>query len=264
MWNVLTLDGFVCGRSEAADRQPQAWGEELLRLALPPSKLPDALLLGRIAYEAMSGYWSSATGEAADFMNATPKVVFSRRLRSAGWRNTRLVTASPASEVASMKRQAGRELWVLGGGALSDLLVQHGLIDEWRLGVSPIVLCEGEPPCRPSARRSTVQLLETQRLASGCLILRYGRQGRQAKSRPLPAAASLQADVDWLAASGAATSMVDGPFAETKEWALASRRSPAGVRFEQPPTTRRTRRTRLRRRWSVSISAKAARQAGSD
>ena len=108
MWNVLTLDGFVCGRSEAADRQPQAWGEELQRLALPQSKYPDALLFGRVTYEAMSEYWPAATGEVADFMNATPKVVFSRTLRRAGWRNTRVVTVRPESEVASMKRRPGR------------------------------------------------------------------------------------------------------------------------------------------------------------
>ena len=136
MWNMLTVDGGAGGRSEVADRL-RVWGEELLQVSLDQARTVDALLLGRTSYELMSEYWSSATGDVADLVNATPKVVFSRTLKRAAWSNTRLVTADPASEVARLKRQPGRDLLLLGRSALSSLLLERGLIDEWRLAVTP-------------------------------------------------------------------------------------------------------------------------------
>ncbi len=216
MWNMLTLDGLVRWTGDrAVHRLPQIWDEDLQRLALTQSKSADALLFGRVTYEMMAGYWASATGEVAEFMNATPKVVFSRSLRQAGWKNSRLVTERPESEVASMKRRPGKELWILGSSALSDLLLQHGLIDEWRLAVSPIVLGSCNPPREPETKRSKMRLLETRRLTSGGLVLRYARMARSSR---LPDAASLRTAVRRRPTS---TTVVDGPFAETKEWALA-------------------------------------------
>ena len=113
MWNMLTVDGSAGGRSEVADRL-RVWGEELLQVSLDQARTVDALLLGRTSYELMSEYWSSASGDVADLVNATPKVVFSRTLKPAAWSNTRLVTADPASEVARLKRQPGRDLLLLG------------------------------------------------------------------------------------------------------------------------------------------------------
>ena len=119
MWNMLTVDGSAGGRTEVADRL-RVWGEELLQVSLDQARTVDALLLGRTSYELMSEYWSSASGEVADLVNATPKVVFSRTLKRAAWSNTQFVKADPASEVARLKRQPGRDLLLLGRSALSS------------------------------------------------------------------------------------------------------------------------------------------------
>jgi len=94
MWNMVTIDGFFEGpKSWDIDWHEYAWGDELERLSIEQSKSVGMLLFGRVTYQGMATYWSSATGEIADFMNSIPKVVFLRTLERAEWNNTRLVSA---------------------------------------------------------------------------------------------------------------------------------------------------------------------------
>jgi dihydrofolate reductase len=215
MWNMMTVDGSAGGRSEVADRL-RVWGEELLQVSLDQARTVNALLLGRTSYELMSEYWSSATGDVADLVNGTPKVVFSRTLKRAAWSNTRLVTADPASEVARLKRQPGRDLLLLGRSALSSLLLEHGLVDEWRLAVTPIVPGASDP----DARQRRIALLETRRLSSGCLVMRYGQMRRFGSPRVTGSQRAITHAA--LTVPNRRASVVDGPFIETKEWPLAS------------------------------------------
>jgi dihydrofolate reductase len=174
MWNMVTLDGFFEGpKPWDIDWHEYAWGEELERLSIEQTGSADMLLFGRVTYEGMAGYWPSATGATADIMNSIPKVVFSRTLTKAGWNNTRLVKDDAAVEVTRLKGQSGRDLFVFGSAALSSSLMQHGLIDEYRLGITPIVLGSGSPLFKPSPQRLRMKLLEARPLKTGCLIVRY-------------------------------------------------------------------------------------------
>src|SRR5918999_3515036 len=101
MWNLMTLDGFFEGTEPwSIDFHDEVWGEELERFSIEQAQSIGALLFGRRTYEGMAKYWQSAAGETADFMNAVPKVVFSRTLASADWANSRLVRKGAAAEVA--------------------------------------------------------------------------------------------------------------------------------------------------------------------
>ena len=219
MWNMLTVDGGAGGGSEAADRL-RVWGEELLQVSLDQARTVDALLLGGTSYALMSEYWSSATGDVADLVNATPKVVFSRTLKQPAWSNTRLVTADPASEVARLKRQPGRDLLLLGRSALSSLLVKHGLVDEWRLAVTPVAPGGSAARRDPDVRQRRIALLETRRLSSGCLVVRYGQMRRSGSPRVTGSQRAITPAA--LTVPNRRAHVVDGPFIETKEWPLAS------------------------------------------
>jgi len=174
MWNMVTLDGFFEGpKSWDIDWHEYAWGEELEQLSIEQSKSVGMLLFGRVTYQGMAAYWSSATGEIADFMNSIPKVVFSRTLEKAEWNNTRLVSASAEEEVARLKQQPGKDLFIFGSASLSSTLTQHGLIDEYRLGLTPIVLGDGNPLFKASPDRMKMKLVEARPLKTGCVILRY-------------------------------------------------------------------------------------------
>ena len=109
MWNVMTLDGFFEGpRSWDLKFHDTVWGDELERISIEQLEAADLLLFGRTTYEGMAAYWSGATGTVAELMNAIRKVVFSRTLAKAEWRNARLVNGAAEEEVAKLKKGGGK------------------------------------------------------------------------------------------------------------------------------------------------------------
>src|SRR2546428_12069134 len=144
---------------------------------------PGCCLFGRVTYEGMAGYWPSQKGEVADFMNTIPKIVFSKTLKKAEWNNTRLVKGKPEEEVAKLKQQPGKDLFVFGSANLSATLLAHGLFDEIDLALAPVVLCGGNPLFKSSADRIKMTLLEARPLKSGGVILRYEPDRKKTKSR---------------------------------------------------------------------------------
>jgi dihydrofolate reductase len=174
MWNMVTLDGFFEGaKSWEIDWHNYTWGEELEQFSIEQSKSAGMLLFGRVTYQGMAQYWSGEKGEIADFMNNIPKVVFSRTLERADWNNTRLVKTNAEEEVAKLKQQPGKDLFIFGSANLSSALTQKGLIDEYRIGINPVVLGGGNPLFKPSPDRLKMKLLEVRPFKTGCVILRY-------------------------------------------------------------------------------------------
>ncbi|MGB2870182.1 MAG: dihydrofolate reductase family protein [Bacteroidota bacterium] len=173
-WNMVTLDGFFEGRkSWEIDWHEYVWGEELEQISIEQSKSIGVLLFGRVTYQGMASYWSTAKGEIADFMNSVPKIVFSRSLEKAEWKNTRLVNEDAMQEVTKLKQQSGKNLFIFGSADFSATMMQHGLIDEVRLGLTPVVLGRGNSLFKQSSTRTKMKLLEARPLKSGCVILRY-------------------------------------------------------------------------------------------
>lgn len=174
VWNMVTLDGFFEGAKPwEIDWHEYVWGDELERFSLEQAEEADTLLFGRRTYEGMAGYWPSQTGPVADFMNGVHKVVFSRTLKEATWSNTSLVKRGAEAEVAKLKRQRGKDIVIFGSADLVAGLLRKGLIDEFRLGLTPVVLGGGNPLFKPSSKRIRMKLLEARPLKSGCVVLRY-------------------------------------------------------------------------------------------
>lgn len=174
MWNLVTLDGFFEGpRSWDLDWHEEVWGDELKRISIEQLENADLLLFGRVTYQGMASYWPSAKGQVAELMNGISKVVFSSTLDAADWSNARLVTGRAEDEVARLKQQPGKDILIFGSARLTHSLMRAGLIDEYRVGVSPVVLGEGRPLFGPGAERATLRLLDATPLSTGCVILRY-------------------------------------------------------------------------------------------
>lgn len=174
MWNLQTLDGcFEGGQPWDLDMHQAAWGDELERLSLEQLEEVGTLLFGRTTYEGMAAYWRAETGAIADFMNRLPKVVFSRTLESADWNNTRLLRGDAAEEVAALKQETGKDLFVFGSAKLCDSLMRRGLFDELRICIVPVVLRNGTPLFKPDGPRQDLTLLDSRPLATGGVILRY-------------------------------------------------------------------------------------------
>jgi dihydrofolate reductase len=174
MWNLITLDGMFEGAQPwALPHHEHAWCEDLRQFSLEQAREVGALVFGRRTYEGMAAHFRTATDEVGDFMNAVPKYVFSRTLQDADWANTTLIAEDAGSAVARLKEQSDRDLFVFGSADLSATLIRHGLFDEYRIGLVPVAIGEGNPLFKPGAGPAALQLLETRPLGARCLLLRY-------------------------------------------------------------------------------------------
>ena len=179
LFNMMTLDGFFAASNHALD-----WhivDEEFHAFAAQQLDAVSTILFGRLTYQLMAAYWPTEAAIKRDpiiagQMNQTAKIVFSRTLASAEWSNTRLVKENVAEEVARLKQQPGKDIIIFGSANLAATLTQHGLIDEYRIMVSPIVLGSGLPLFRGARTRLPMKLLSTRVFASGNVLLAYQPQ----------------------------------------------------------------------------------------
>jgi dihydrofolate reductase len=173
----VSLDGLIAGPNGEIDWS--APDEELHRFHNQQTREMGAHLCGRRLYEVMA-YWETAAEnpappdhelEFARIWKDTPKIVFSKTLEKVEG-NARLVRDNVAEEVATLKEQPGKDLAV-GGAGLASTLVKLGLIDEYRLFVSPVVLGGGTPYFPALDERINLELLETRTFGSRVVYVRY-------------------------------------------------------------------------------------------
>jgi dihydrofolate reductase len=173
----VSLDGFVTGPDGGIDWTVPS--EELHRFHNERVKELGAHFLGRRLYETML-FWETAdqddepvVREFAAIWQALPRVVFSTTLRDVEG-NARLAQAGIAEEVAALRNQTDQDIGV-GGAGLAAAFTELGLIDEYELFVSPVVLGGGTPYFAAGTSRIHLELLETRTFDEGVTYLRYGR-----------------------------------------------------------------------------------------
>src|SRR6266568_7066295 len=142
----LTLDGVVQSNGKAEPElndgfEQGGWqvpylDEDLARLVADWIGAADAFLFGRRTYELFAGHWPQVTDPndpIASRLNGVPKHVVSTSLNRLEWNNSMLLQGDVVEEVAKLKDQPGNELQVHGSGTLIRTLMEHDLIDEYRL-----------------------------------------------------------------------------------------------------------------------------------
>jgi len=168
----VSLDGYI--RATGADplgwmfrtydEELRAWEVDLLRQA-------GVHVMGRVLYEEMAAYWPGSTEPWAPPMNEIPKVVFSKSLKEAPWRESRIADGDLAGEMAALKDEPGRDILVHGGAAIVRSLARLGLLDEYRFLVHPVVLGGGlalfhEQPL-------DLALVDSRRFPGGTVLMAY-------------------------------------------------------------------------------------------
>lgn len=178
-FNMMTLDGFFEGPK--ASLEWHQTDEEFQEFAIQQLKEAELLLFGRKTYEMMAGFWPSKVAldtdpDTADLMNTIPKVVFSRTIPEAGWNNTTLVTSSRAAEITRLKGLPGKNMFLFGSASLAAELIQHGLVDEFRIMLNPVVLGRGEPLFKEVRHPMQLKLVKTRTFTNGNVLLYYTPQ----------------------------------------------------------------------------------------
>ena len=106
-------------------------------------------------------------------MNSIPKYVVSKTLKQLDWNNSTLIKGNIAEEVQKLKQQPGQGILVAGSCELVHTLMQHDLIDEYRLMVHPVVLGSGKRLFRDGSDKKTLRLVGTKAFSSGIVALTY-------------------------------------------------------------------------------------------
>ncbi len=173
---MISLDGYFEGKDR--DISWHNVNEEFNDFAISQLQEVDTLLFGRVTYEMMASYWPTPDARSndpivAEKMNSTPKIVFSRSLSDVKWENTRLIKGDFAAEVTRLKAQPGKDMIIFGSSNLAVSFLEHGLLDECRIMVNPVVLGEGTSVFQGVHDRLSLKLLRTKVFHSGNVLLYY-------------------------------------------------------------------------------------------
>lgn len=179
----ISIDGKMEGPDGTAD-WVEAWSDDYGLL-----QDVDACLLGGGMYPGYEQYWTAIRNEPekpiwitgqpptpaeleyARFVGRTPHHVLSSTVRSAIWPMTRFI--STIDDVAALKRQAGKGIYLVGGARTTESLIDAGLVDELRLIVYPLIAGAGKTLFAATERRCKLALNQVRQLSGGRVSLTY-------------------------------------------------------------------------------------------
>ena len=170
----ITLDGFCDHTAMIANEEIHQHYNGLLSNA-------DTVLYGRITYQLMESGWppivKNPTGnkpmdEFAILIDNISKIVFSRTLKHADWKNTTLKKEVIKEEILELRNKTGKNI-LAGSPGLIAALMQLDLIDEYQLCVHPVILGKGVPLFKNIYDRINLRLLKTKTFCCGAVTLYY-------------------------------------------------------------------------------------------
>lgn len=173
---AVTLDGFIEGKNGEIDWCIMDAEMEFTNFL----NQIDTILYGRKSYD----LWGEFTPETADdaekemmgLIHSKEKYVFSKTKKGTDSKAT-FINDNIPEEVAKLKNQPGKDIWLYGGASLITTFMQLGLVDEFRLSVHPVILGEGKPLFMDIKQRVNLKLMQTRTFSSGVVQLIYHGEG---------------------------------------------------------------------------------------
>lgn len=151
------------------------WNDDIAAFKGEETSANEPLLLGRVTYQGFAAAWPQRTDEdpGAPYFNGTRKYVVSTTLNEPlEWNNSVLIKGNVVEEVTKLKQEDGPDIVVHGSGRLIQTLMQHDLVDRYRLLVYPLVLGEGQRLFEEGAT-TKLKLVESRSFSSGVVGLIY-------------------------------------------------------------------------------------------
>jgi dihydrofolate reductase len=186
----LTLDG-VMQAPGGPEEDPSAgfehggwsfgyWDEQMQETMGELLSKPFDLVLGRKTYEIFAAYWPYSDDPGAEPLNKATKHVASTTLKEVEWENSNLIEGEVPEAVRALKQEDGPELQVHGSANLIQTLLEHGLIDEFRLWVFPLVLGKGKRLFDGGTVPAGLEVVSSQTSSTGVIMATY-RSGAEIK-----------------------------------------------------------------------------------
>jgi dihydrofolate reductase len=181
----VSLDGVVEAPGGGEDFKYAGWtfqikrGDEGEKFKLDETLSSEALLLGRVTYEGFAKAWPSVKDDAgfADKFNSMPKYVVSSTLEDPEWNNSTVLKGDAVEEVSKLKQELDGDIVVHGSPQLAQTLIEHDLVDEYRLMVFPVVLGTGKRLFGETTDKKSLRLVDSKVVGDGVAILVYQPAG---------------------------------------------------------------------------------------
>lgn len=184
LFNRISLDGFFSGPDGGIDWSiPDAELDKHVMGGGSPG--PGAVLLGRITYQMFENVWPhvardpnapAMAKQMAGSLNRMTKLVFSHTLKQLTWENSMLIKGDVTEQVRKIKQAGGGDIIIFGSGTIVQPLASAGLIDEYQLILTPVILGAGKPMFQ-GVKRSGLKLVEAKAFSSGNVLLTYKTAG---------------------------------------------------------------------------------------
>jgi dihydrofolate reductase len=180
----ISLDGRI-EPTEGGDHWVSAWSEDY---GLTPQI--DACVLGAGMYSGYERYWTTiqnapdrpvweggnapTPGEVqwAELIKRTPHYVLSSTAASAAWPSTRFLRSTV--DVAALKGEKGKDIYLVGGARTTSGLIDAGLVDELRLIIYPLIAGPGKALFATAERRRGLELKQVEQMEGGLVRMVYG------------------------------------------------------------------------------------------
>lgn len=177
VFNNITVDGYFTDKNN-----DMSWAHssdpEWDKFTAENAKGDAAFLFGRITYEMMAGFWPTPFAmenypDVAKGMNDNPKIVFSKTMNKAEWKNSKLVKGDLIEEVKKIKNAPGSDILIFGSGTIVSQLTGAGLIDEYQIVVHPLVLGSGRTMFEGMKNKVKLKLNNQRSFKNGNMLLYY-------------------------------------------------------------------------------------------
>ena len=178
----LTLDGFMAGADRELDWHFHSWSSRMARVLGEQLSQADTILLGRITYTALAGFWPAQLHNLslsrediafAGMMNSHRKIVFSNTLARPLWNNTIITRGDIRDEVKRQKEMSGANIIIYGSGSLVSPLMRSNLVDEYTLWVHPVFLGKGKLMYDKLNKSIPMDLLGAEAFGSGVVKMDF-------------------------------------------------------------------------------------------
>ena len=184
----MSLDGVVqsagatddaTGGFEHGGWHPPYFDELAMSWVVEGYREAGGFLFGRRTYELLAGYWPNASEEeepVAGPLNSKPKYIASTTLTEPlAWQNATLLRGDVAEAVGGLKADGGDDLHVVGSTRLVETLLEHDLVDGYRLMIDPLVLGGGKGVFRADGVLRALRLVESRVTTTGAILATYSR-----------------------------------------------------------------------------------------
>jgi dihydrofolate reductase len=174
----VTLDGVMEAPGGEPGHPHSGWvfdfiGEEQLQYKLEEVLEAESLLIGRVTYESFAGAWPERSGQFADKMNTMPKHVVSTTLQNPEWHNSTVISNDVVGNITRLKQREGGPILLNGSRTLVHTLMEHDLVDEYRLMIFPVILGSGRRLFPETRTKTMLRLVDSRSFDSGVVVHTY-------------------------------------------------------------------------------------------